>query len=455
MTELTSIYADFIRNTGYEKLSPETVSQAKKCLLDFTGVSIAGYKLMEFPQWVVDYMTSIGGIPEATVIGRRGRKFPGINAALANGACAHALDMDDGHRYAGSHPGATVIPAAIAAAEMTGADARKLLAGIVCGYEICIRISIAVNPSSVMRGFHLTGTVGPFGAAAAAASIMGLDREQTTGALGLAGLQGAGFTEIMHDNEAAKVKSLHPGKAASAGLFSAILAKRGARGPRAILEGEDGFLRATADAVNKEALTRGLGDVFEINNTYTKFYPACRHTHVAIDATLAMTRREKIDPDAISEITVETYPVAIKLAPTVHPATPSAARFSLPFTVAAAVIQGEVTENSFSPENVRNEKIQALAGKVKLIVTDKWEKPYPAKRGVGIIIAEKNGKVHKNEMDLAIGEPENPATWDDFARKFYANATLVLPRDKAAKLEETVLNLEKTAVADFARQLEL
>lgn len=455
MPTLTSVYADFIRKTTYRTLSKETISQAKKCILDTIGVSLAGYKLMEFPQKVVIYVAGLGGVPEATIIGQKKRKFPAINAALANGVCTHALDMDDGHRYAASHPGAVIIPAAIAAAEMTHATTRELINGVVTGYEVFIRIAMAVNPSSLMRGFRLTGTVGPFGSAAACASIMKLDREETIGALGLAGLQGAGLMEVMHDNEAAKVKSFHTGKAAMAGLLSAILAKQGAQGPQAVLEGEDGFLRATSDNVRKELLTRGLGKVFEINNTYTKFYPACRHTHVAIDAALAILRREKIKAENISRITVETYPVAIKLAGTIHPATPSAARFSLPYCVATAFIKGEVNEGNFSEENVGDGKIQNLAGRVKLSVTDKWEKSYPTKRGAAVSIVEKNGKTSAAEMDLAVGEPENPATWDDFARKFYTNATLIISRERAKKLEDTILNLEKSSIDDFARQLEL
>ena len=453
MVNVSSIYADYIRSTNYEKLPAEVVSQAKRCILDLVGVSLAGYKLMEFPKQVVNYVAQLDGKPEATIIAQSGKKFPAINAALANGAFAHALDMDDGHRLASSHPGAVVIPAAIAGGELCGASTKDLISSVVVGYEVFIRIAMAINPSSLMRGFHTTGTVGPFGAAAAAANIMHLSTDETIGALGLAGLQGAGLLEVMHDDEAAKVKSLHTAKAAMAGLLSATLAKEGAQGPVAILEGEDGFLRATADEVNLDLLTRDLGQRFEITNTYTKFYAACRHSHVSIDATLATCQREQIDPEEISSINVETYPIALKLCSIVHPVTPSGARFSLPFSIALALLKGDASADKYSVENVNNAKIQSLAGKVKLAVGSKWEKLYPSKRGSKISVTDTRGKTGFTEMELAIGEPENPASQEDFSKKFYTNATLLISESKAKKLEDAILNLENISLAEFVKCL--
>jgi 2-methylcitrate dehydratase PrpD len=454
MANLSSIYADYVRSTSYEKLPVEVVSQAKQCILDLIGVSLAGYKLMEFPQLAVNYVARLGGKPEATIIAQKGKKFPAINAAFANGACAHALDMDDGHRFAALHPGAVVIPAAIAGSELCGASTKDLISGVVVGYEVLIRIAMAINPSSLKRGFHTTGTVGPFGAAAAVANIMHLSTNETIGALGLAGLQGAGLLEVQHDSEAAKVKSLHPAKAAMAGLFSAILAREGARGPTAVLEGEDGFLRAMSDEIEPDLLTRDLGQKFEITNAYIKFYAACRHTHVSIDAALATCEREQLDPEKISSISIETYPIALKLCSTVHPATPSQARFSLPFSVALALLKGDAGADKYSVENINDAKIQSLAGKVKLAVGDKWEKLYPSKRGAAVKITDARGRTAFTERELAIGEPESPGSERDFSKKFYTNATLLISKSKAKKLEDAILNLENISLAEFARFLE-
>lgn len=446
MVSYASIYADYIAASNFDKLPPKVVKQAKLSILDTIGVSLAGYQLMDFPKQVVGYISGIGGTPEATIISKKGQKYPALNAAFANGACAHALDMDDGHRLAGGHPGAVVVPTAIACAEMCGAGTKDLINGIVVGYEVVIRIASAVNPSSLMRGFHTTGTTGPFGAAAACASIMHLDKEQTVGALGMAGLQGAGLLEVMHDDEAAKVKSISTARAAMSGLFAAVITREGARGPATVLEGEDGFMRAMTDKVNTEMLTRGLGQTFEILNTYTKFYAACRHVHVSIDAARAICKREKLSPDKIRRIDIETYPVAIKLCSTIHPETPSAARFSLPFCVALALMKGDAGADKFCDENVKDDVIQDLAGRVKYSLGSKWEKLYPSKRGTTVTITDTHGRKFTTEMDLAIGEPETPAGPDDLSEKFHNNAGLFLSKTRVAKLEKTIMDLENSSL---------
>ena len=449
MEGLSSIYADFICETSYDKLPPEVVKKAKEQILDLIGVSLAGYKLMEFPQLVVDYLASLGGSPQATIFATK-QKLPAINAVMANATCAHALDMDDGHRYAALHPGAVVIPTAIAAAEMVEADTTRLIAGVVVGYEVMIRIGMAINPSSLRRGFHTTGTVGAFGAAATAANIMRLNHEETVSALGITGLQGAGLLQVNHEAEGAKVKPINPAKAAMSGLFSSILSQKGARGPVKILEGEDGFLRAMADEVNEEVLTRNRGKEFEICNVYTKFYAACRHVHASIDAALK-AQEGGVDIAKIREISVETYPAALRLAGIEHPTTASAARFSIPFSVALALIKRNASAVEYSEENIRDKGIQSLAEKVQLSVDSKWERLYPDKRGATVSITDLNNRVWSAEVGLAKGEPENPGSEEDIHRKFYANATLLRSERVAKLLENTIMDLEKTSLDGFVK----
>ena len=449
MQEFSSLYADFTVNTHYDNLKPEVIQQAKKLILDLIGVSLAGYKLMEFPRMVVDYMGVLGGTPEATIIQTK-KKFPAVNAAFANAACAHALDMDDGHRFAALHPGTVVIPAAIAAAELSGASTRELIAGVVVGYEVMIRIGMAINPSSLNRGFHSTGIVGPFGAAAAAANIMGLSREDTIGAFGLAGLQASGLLQVNHDDEGAKVKPINPARASMAGVLSSILAERRARGPRSIFEGKDGFLKAVTDEVKVELMTHKLGQEFEICNVYLKLYAACRHAHAAIDAALEASRTAHIDPQEISKISIQTYPAAIRLAGMTNATTPSAGRFSIPFSVALAIIKQDAGADKYSEENVRDQRIQALAGNVHLSVSTKWEKLYPEKRGATVSITDKN-RTWSAEVELAKGEPENPASWEEIHEKFYTNATLLISEKDAKVLGDTIMGLEHSSLDELLR----
>ena len=448
MEKLSERYADFTVNTRYENLKPEVIDQAKKLILDLLGVALAGYKLMEFPRTVVEYMAGLGGTPEATIIQTK-KKFPAVNAAFSNAACAHALDMDDGHRFAALHPGTVTIPAAIAAAELSGASTKDVIAGVVAGYEVMIRIGMAINPSSLNRGFHATGIMGPFGAVAAAANIMGLSRDETIGAFGLAGLQASGLLEVNHDVEGAKVKAINPARAATSGLLSSILAKRGARGPLAIFEGEDGFLKATTDEVKNELLTRGLGREFEICNAYIKLYAACRHAHASVDAALMAFNDSRIDTAHIKKIVIETYPVAIRLAGMTHATTPSAGRFSIPFSVALALTKKDAGADKYSEENVRDQSIQSLAGKVHLSAGKKWEKVYPQKRGATVTIVDGNGGSWSAEVELAKGEPENPASWEEIYGKFYTNATLLISEREAKKLGDVITNLERSSLDEL------
>jgi len=448
MKGLSTSYADFIISTRYDHLKPEVVLQAKKLILDLVGVSLAGYKLMEFPRIVVSYMESLGGSPEASILQTK-KKFPAVNAAFANAACAHALDMDDGHRFAALHPGTVIIPAALAAAELCKANTKEFITGVIIGYEIMIRVGMAINPSSLNRGFHATGITGPFGAAAAGAHIMKLDREQTIGALGIAGLQGSGVLQVNHDVEGAKVKPINPARAATSGLFSSILAQKGANGPTQIFEGEDGFLKAFADDVKSDLLTHDLGKEFEICNTYIKFYAACRHAHACIDAAMEAFHQSQIDISEIKKISIETYPAAIRLAGITDVTTPSAARFSIPFSVALALIKKDAGADKFSDENIRDESIQQLCKKVEFSVGNRWEKLYPNKRGATVRILDKKNRIWSAEVELAKGEPENPASWEEIYNKFYTNATLLLSKKDARKLGEAIMNLENLSLDEF------
>ncbi len=450
MDHLSSSYADFILDTQYDRLKPEVVFQAKKLILDLIGVSLAGYKLMEFPRMMVSYLEHLGGIPEATILQTK-KKFPAINAALANASCGHALDMDDGHRFSALHPGVVIIPAALAGAELSRASTKELIAGVVTGYEIMIRLGSAINPSSLNRGFHATGIAGPFGAAAATARMMKLSREEIVGALGLAGLQGAGLLQVSHDVEGAKVKAINPGKAAMAGLFSSILAQRGAKGPEDIFEGEDGFFKAFTDEVKTDSLTRGLGKEFEICNAYVKFYAACRHVHAPIDAAFNALSKCQLNLSDISKICVETYPVAIRIAGITDVTTPSAARFSIPFSVALALFKKDAGADKYSEENIGDERIQRLSKKVELSIGAKWERLYPRKRGATVRIFDSQHREWSSEVELAKGEPENPASLEEIYEKFHTNATLLISEEEAKKLGDAIMNLEDLSLDEVTK----
>jgi 2-methylcitrate dehydratase PrpD len=245
------------------------------------------------------------------------------------------------------------------------------------------------------------------------------------------------------------VKPITPARAAVSGLLSCILAKKGARGPLQVFEGEDGYLKAFTDKSKTELLTQELGRDYEVSNVYLKLYSACRHAHAPIDAALDAFRRGGQKIEEIERIVVETYPAAVRLAGIPHATTPSAGRFSIAFSVALALVKQEAGADQYCERNLKDERIQALAAKVELRASPKWEKAYPKKRGATVTLVSKTGKSSTIEVDLAKGEPENPASWEEILEKYIRNATLALPGPDAERVGQVVSTLESVALADL------
>ena len=438
-------FAELFCKTQFKDVPPEVVHKAKMLTIDLIGVSIAGLK-MDFPRMMIDYLSSLRGTEDATLFGFK-EKVPAIHAALGNGVTAHALDMDDGYRFGGVHAGVAVIPAALAYAEVQKADGKAFLLAMILGYDIVNRISKAMNPSHLTRGFHTTGTLGVLGAAAACGVLAGLTKEQMTSAMGIAGLQGAGLLQILV--EGAMVKPLHPGKAAMAGVMSVDLAKRGANGPITMLEGEKGLFKAMADEVNTEALFEGLGTHFYLADQYIKLHAACRHIHPAADGVLAVMKEKQLAFADIESVDVATYPVAVSFCgATAMPDTAEGAKFSIAYSVAMAAYYGDVGEDRYVQAVVANPEIQGLASRITSRLDDGWAKAYPSQRGASMVIKSKAGAVHKVDVPLAKGEPENPASDEDIIAKFRHNA-----EGQDQKLVEEILSLllsfEKHSVSEL------
>lgn len=445
MKTILESFADYFSTVTFEQLPPEVVQKTKLLIVDYLGVSIAGLK-MDFPRQTIDYLESLEGVEQATLMGST-RKVPAIHAALGNGIAGHALDMDDGFRYGGVHAGVAVMPAAIALAESLKLDGKQLILSIVCGYEIVNRLAKAMNPSHLGRGFHTTGTLGVLGAAAACGVLAKLNASQMASALGMSALQGAGLLEILNDG--AMVKPLHPGKAAMAGVLSIELAKRGAKGPLTALEGEKGMFKAMADSVNIDGLLDGLGSDFFIMGQYIKFHAACRHIHPAIDGLLDIMRKENLSYQEIDALNITTYPVAISFCGTsAAPETAEAAKFSLASSCAMAAFYGDAGEERYSVETVQNQEIQQLATRVTSAANARWADAYPRERGADIELRTTSGKKFLTEVPLSKGEPENPATDEDFIRKFNQNTSA-----QSEQLSRQILDMALTIDSHEVSQL--
>ena len=275
MTGITRQLAEFVASVNHDLL-PETVRErAQLIVLDHIGIALrARHEATLSPAMEAGLRRMGLSSGNATVIGDPRGYVPSA-AALFNGNLGHALDFDDTHARGSIHSGAPIIPAALAAAEMCGADGKALIAGVVAGFETQIRLSLALNPSEhYKRGFHPTGTCGVFGAAAAAAVVFGLDADGVENAFGLCGSQAAGSMQFLVDG--AWNKPYHTGFAAANGLTSACMASEGFRGAHEAFEGKSGFLSAYAPAADPQAVVSGLGSAWETLNIAVKPYPSCR-----------------------------------------------------------------------------------------------------------------------------------------------------------------------------------
>lgn len=443
--EMRERLAEFIFAMDYKTLSTEVIHQAKRCILDFFGVALAGSNVGLAPV-ITDIMCGVGGKEEATIIGD-GRKIPVLHAALVNGVRGHTLDMDDGHRYASCHPGGVVIPAALAMAEKEDVSGNELIESIVVGYDTVLRVARAINPSHLQRGFHTTGTVGPFGAAAACCKLLGLKKEEVENALAIAGLQGAGLLEVSTSGQMAK--PLHLGKAAQAGVLASLLAREGAVGPNLIFEGESGFLKAFSDKIELSTIWDNLGSDFEIMNTYFKIHAACRHVHPTLDAVKQIMDRNIIDINDIKNIDVHTYSIAIRFTGQIREAKIElAGKFSIPISVGLMLIYGKAGIDEYCSECMGNPLVQSTADKVHILADKEMDKAYPSKRGAKVTI-ETSQSVCTHEVDIAKGDPENPLDDGELMEKFTSNTEKTLPAEKALDFSNRIFGIEGISVREL------
>ncbi len=429
--------AEFTYGLQFEDLSPAVVEACRTAVTDWFGSVVAGSK--EQPALMVAAVVRhAGGNPRATMIGFN-EKSSALNAALVNGTSCHILELDDLHRSSILHPAAPIISAAAAAAEDREVGGRDLIAAVVAGYEVGIRIAEAVTPSHY-HYWHTTATCGTFGAAAAAAKIISLDLEGIINALGNAGSQAAGLWEFLQDG--AMTKHLHPGKAAMNGLLAVLLAEQGFSGAKQILEGDKGFFNATADEFFPERVTAGLRREFRILGNSYKIYPSCRHTHSGVDLALKLVS-EGLNPSDIGNIVIKTYRHAQDLAGGTDFETPYKAKFSLPYCVAAALVDKKLDLSSFDFTIPPDPLVVELASRCRVVVDPELEKLYPACWAAIIEVKLKDGRVIEERTDYPRGDPENPASDEEIRDKFVQLTKLVWSSDKVNRTLELLKVLEQ------------
>lgn len=447
----TARLAAFLSETTEQGLPSEVLDAARFAYLDWLGSALAG-STSEPARIATSLAERFSGAAQATLLATGSRNSV-PHAALVNGVSSHVLELDDVHKGGIIHAGAAVIPAALAEAEVQAASGRALLSAIVLGYEAAIRIAEAITPSHY-RFWHTTGTCGTFGAAVAAAHLMGLDQTGMLSALGSAGTQAAGLWEFIEDG--AMSKHLHPGKAAMNGILSAYLAREGFTSARRILEGRRGFFAAASTEVDLSRLFDGLGEAnrYKILENSYKPHSSCRHTHAAIDAAMELRAGDLFAVGKIQSIVVHTYKVALDITNDFSPDTIYSAKFSLPFCIGLALTNGRADPQDFGAHTLHDVEIRRLMGRTKLMVDPELDRLHPQQWPVRLELVMEGGSTREVTRLYPKGDPENPLSPEDFEEKFTRLASARLDPGETNRLISAIRGAsEHSAVGDLLPRL--
>ena len=430
--EITKALSEYLVNLKFSDLPSDVVEGAKLCFLDWLGVTLSGSK-EPLTGILLQLAETQGGAPQATVIGKR-KKTSLLQAALINGSASHALDFDDVHLKMMGHPSAPVFPAILALAEWKRLSGKEFIAAFIAGFEAECRIASIVYPEHYLCGWHATGTLGHFGAAAGCANLLGLSPSQTVYALGIAGTQSSGLKQAF----GTMCKPFHAGKAAMNGLLAALLAEKGFTSSTDMLEGEKGFSKVLSTRSDPAKALEQLGEDYAVREVVFKHHASCFETHPAIDAILTLKEEYGLTADQVDSIHLNAFTIACDIAGKPTPQTGLEGKFSLAFCVALALGDGNTGEPSFKDEKVRDPRLIALRDKVK-IEPDSSLSPSRAR----IKIVTKDGRILEKLMDTLDLSKDREKIKKDLTQKFRDLSTPVLGREKTEKLISAIPHLEE------------
>ncbi len=440
---ITQELSAFTASIRLDTLPTEVTARARLLLLDLAGNIIRARHDAESTPPLLAAARALGiAAGNNAVFGDTARYTP-VGAAFLNGVLAHSLDFDDTHAEGSLHPGAPVIPAALAAGEMAGASGADVLAAIVAGYEVTCRVALALPAGEhYQRGYHPTATCGAFGAAAAAARVFGLNATQTEDALGIALSQSAGSLQFLANG--AWTKRFQVGWAAMAGLTAATLAREGFKGAAEALEGKHGFLNAYAPNPVPQRAVQALGHEWELMRTAVKPYPSCRYGHAGIDAALALRSELDLQPHEIERVTLglPTSGMLLVGAPADKKANPLNVvdgQFSGPFVVACALVTGAMGWDSYA--HLTNPAVRALLPLIHCEHDAEAQAEFPANMA-GKLTLHARGQVFTRMVKVPKGEPDNFLTDQELLTKFNALAAPILGDDRTDRLADALLSID-------------
>lgn len=448
MTHPSDLLSRFVADLQYDDIPAPVLRRAEDLLLDCLGSIMAGASDRAV-QSLARYARTMGpaGGPAENMVLRQGTSP--VFAALSNAAAAHMVEQDDVHNGSVFHPGAVVVPPAIATAQTLGASGKALLTAMVAGYEAGIRIGEFLGRSHYTV-FHTTGTAGTLAAAMATGKLLGLDAQRMRHALGSAGTQAAGLWEFLRDG--ADSKQLHTAQAAANGLMAAWLARDGFTGAARILEGPQGMAAGMSRDADPARLTDGLGTRWALLETSFKYHASCRHTHPAADALLAVVQQHGLSIDDIQSVTTHVHQGAIDvLGPVLEPATVHQSKFSMGTVLGLIAKHRRAGLQEFDAA-LSDPDIRAFLPRVAMRLDAEVDTAYPARWIGRVTVTTRQGQTLEGRVDTPKGDPDNTlsrAEIEDKVRRLGRYQDAVSARDIDALIDRVWHLADMPAIGAF------
>ncbi len=446
MTDETVRLGAYAASLRYEDLPSAVVQRAKDCIID-TLACIAFGNTLPWSQLIVGYARQNGVGGKSYIFGDANFPVSAPMAALANGALAHAFELDSLTRpNAGVHPGATLLSAALAIAHEHGGNGKDLLTAFVAGAEVMIRIGLATKHSNEARGFHAPGTTGPFGGAVAAGWMLGLDAAAMTNALGIAASLSSGIMEFARSGTGAMVKRLHIGRSAESGVLAANLAATGFSGPRTALEGELGFLKVFCREWDTALLTRGLGENFTTLSILLKRYACHANAQTPVQAIEDLMKEHRFSGEDVLAVEISGNERMATIHNISAPSDVMMAQYSVPFSVALANFHDVRNPRSFNETNLNDPNIRSLSSRISLSVSPESHGTLASTTTVRL----KDGRVLTHTVHEFSGAPSRPLDQQSLHEK-YELLMETYPRQESETLFGRLQHLETQRALDWLR----
>jgi 2-methylcitrate dehydratase len=439
---ITATMARWASSLRFEQISAEAVREAKRYLLDSLGCALGGYRQHDVTI-ALSVLDEIAGPGTATVIGS-GKQIDPVSASLANALMVRVMDYNDIYwQQDPSHP-SDIIPAAMACAERAGGDGRELIVGIVLGHEFEMRLCECAFPGIRERGWH-HATLTAFASPIVAGRMLGLTPDQIQHAIGISGSRHATLGAVTAGKLTMMKNTVDP-MATQSGVLAALLAEKGYSGPEHVIDGKEGLAHCLKPEWKLEILTDGLGASWRILRCGMKAFPTEALTHAPISATLELIKENDLAPEQVKEVHIRSLARAADILadPSKYdPRTKETADHSLPYVIAAAVAERQVTPLQFTDAKIMDPVIREQLHKVKVVADPEIEAVFPRLQRVVVKITATDGRTFEKQLDYPKGDPRHPLTDAEVEEKFDALAEPVMTAAARQRLKDAVWNLER------------